>query len=246
MKKLFILIFLLIGISYVATSQMPLIVNVGSSPNDHTGTPLRTAFVIANTNVTALYDSLDILRDLIATKGEGGEGVWGSITGTLSTQTDLQVALNAKSPTVSPTFTVSAILPTNTTIGNVSNTEITYIDGGTSNFQTQLNDTTTLDLGINAQTASYILVLTDNYKLVTLSNASNLTLTVPPNSSVAFPIGANITIVGIGAGQVTVVAGSGVTVSSAGAVLKLRVQYSTATLIKIATNTWLLIGDLSS
>lgn len=229
---------------YAANAQMPLQVGVGTTPNDHTGDPLRTAFIKHNTNVTAIYDSLDILRSLIGSGG--GDGTWGSITGTLSNQTDLQTALNAKAPTVSPTFTVSASLPAGTSIGTVSSTEIANIDGSTSNIQAQLNDTTTLDFGINARTASYTLALSDNYKLVTMSSASALTLTVPPNSAVAFPIGANITIVGINTGQVTIAAGSGVTINSAASALKLRLQYSTATLIKTAENTWLLMGDISS
>lgn len=182
------------------------------------------------------------------TQGGGGEGegVWGGITGTLSDQTDLQSALNAKAPTVSPTFTISATLPAATSIGNVSSTEISYLDGASSNIQAQLNDTTTLDYAFNGQTdTTYTLALTDNYGIVTLTNASPITLTVPPNSSVAFPVGANITIIALGAGQVTVAEGSGVTIRSAGSALKLTEQYSTATLIKIATDTWLLVGDIT-
>ena len=99
----------------------------------------------------------------------------------------------------------------------------------------------------NAQTGTtYTLVLSDNSKVVTLSNASAITMTVPPNSSVAFPTGAEITIIQKGAGQVTVAAGSGVTINSADSNLKLTGQYSGATLIKESTNTWYLIGDLSA
>ena len=197
-------------------------------------------------NAPGNYVTRKALSDSIAAGGGGGGGTWGSIIGTLSDQTDLQTALNAKAQTESPTFTTSATLPTATSIGNVSSTEISYVDGAASNLQEQLYDTTTLDLELNARTASYTLVISDNYKLVTISNAGAVDLTVPPNSSVPFPIGANITIVGIGAGQVTVVEGSGVTINSADGALKLRLQYSTGTLIKIATDTWLLIGDIST
>ena len=144
------------------------------------------------------------------------------------------------------TFTGTTTLAATTNIGNVSATEIGYLDGTTSNIQTQFNDTATLDLQINARSASYTLALTDNYKLVTMSSASAINLTVPPNSSVAFPVGANITIVGINTGQVSIVAGSGVTIYSADSKLKLRVRYSSATLIKLATDTWLLIGDIAT
>lgn len=70
--------------------------------------------------------------------------------------------------------------------------------------------------------------------MVTLDNASSITLTVPTNASVAFPIGTNIDIVRKGAGSVTV--SSSATIRSADGYSKLRVQYSSATLTKIATD----------
>ena len=101
-------------------------------------------------------------------------------------------------------------------------------------------------LTINAQTGStYTLVLTDQGGLVTTSNASANTVTVPPNSSVAFATGTTLIVAALGAGQTTLTAGVGVTVVSTPG-LKLRAQYSAATLVKTATNTWLAIGDLSA
>jgi hypothetical protein len=95
----------------------------------------------------------------------------------------------------------------------------------------------------NAQTASYTLVLSDQTKLVEMSVASANNLTVPLNSSVAFPVGAQVTILQTGAGQTTLVATGGVTVNATPG-LKLRTQWSSATLIKRATDTWVAIGDL--
>lgn len=98
----------------------------------------------------------------------------------------------------------------------------------------------------NAQTgASYTLVLTDAFKLVTMGNASANTLTVPPNSSVAFPVGTRIDLGQDGAGQTTVAAGSGVTIRTP-ETLKLRKQWAKATLIKRATDTWDLEGNLEA
>jgi len=97
----------------------------------------------------------------------------------------------------------------------------------------------------NAQTASYTLVLTDDGKVVEMNVASGNNLTVPPNSSVAFPVGTQIMIIQIGAGQTTLVAGAGVTVNSTPG-LKLRAQYSSATLLKRATDTWYATGDLTA
>lgn len=98
----------------------------------------------------------------------------------------------------------------------------------------------------NAQTGTtFIPGLSDNGKLVTLNNASPIALTVPSNTSVAYATGAQINIVQLGDGQVTVSGDAGVTVySTPGS--KLREKYSAATLIKLDTDTWLLTGDLSA
>jgi|TARA_A100000171_G_scaffold16415_1_gene14832 hypothetical protein len=99
---------------------------------------------------------------------------------------------------------------------------------------------------INAQTGtSYTTVLADGGKVVTLNNSGAITLTIPPNSSVAYPVGTRIDFIQTGAGQVTVAGGTGVTVNST-PTLKLRAQHSGASCIKIATNTWQLLGDLAS
>lgn len=105
----------------------------------------------------------------------------------------------------------------------------------------------TVERSINAQTGTtYTFVLGDAGKFCTFSNASAITVTVPPNSDVAFPIGTQIDLLSIGAGLTTLAQGSGVTISSKGSNKKLTAQGSPATLVKIATNTWWLFGDLSA
>ena len=100
------------------------------------------------------------------------------------------------------------------------------------------------NLTLNAQTGTtYTFVLADNGKLVTLDNASAITVTVPANSSVAYATGAIINLQQIGAGQVTVVAAAGVTINGTGT--KTRAQWSAASLLKTATDTWTLIGDIA-
>lgn len=99
---------------------------------------------------------------------------------------------------------------------------------------------------INAQTGtSYTFVIGDRLKIVTLNNSSAITLTIPPNSSVAFDVGTSIDIIQLGSGQVTVAGGSGVTVNST-PTLKLRAQYSVGSCLKIATNQWIFMGDLAT
>jgi hypothetical protein len=105
--------------------------------------------------------------------------------------------------------------------------------------------TSIINLATNAQTGTtYTSVLDDNGKIVEMNNASANTLTVPLNSSVAYPVGAQINILQTGTGQTTVAATGGVTINATPG-LKLRAQWSSATLIKRATDTWVLIGDLS-
>ena len=107
-------------------------------------------------------------------------------------------------------------------------------------------------LALNAQTGTtYTFVLTDaDNKLVTASNASAQTYSIPTNANVAYPVGSQINIIAIGAGQVTinaVTSGTTTVLSNGGtaAAPKLRVQYSSATCIKVATDTWYVIGDIS-
>ena len=102
------------------------------------------------------------------------------------------------------------------------------------------------NLSFNAQTnTTYTLISTDANKLVTFNNASAITLTVP---SSVFTTGQQVNIQQIGAGQVSIVAGSGVTITSTGATIaapNLRAQYSAATIICTGTNTFTVIGDIS-
>ena len=99
---------------------------------------------------------------------------------------------------------------------------------------------------INSQTGTtYTTVLTDGGKVLTFGNSGATTLTIPPNSNVAYPVGTRIDLIQIGVGQVTVAGGTGVTVNAT-PTLKLRAQHSGASCIKIATDTWVLLGDLAS
>jgi hypothetical protein len=107
-------------------------------------------------------------------------------------------------------------------------------------------------LVIDAKTGTtYTFILGDaNNELITASNAAAQTYSIPTNASVAFPIGAQINIIQIGAGQVTInaVTSGTTTVLSTGATAatpKCRVQYSVATCIKAGTDLWYVTGDIA-
>ena len=131
-------------------------------------------------------------------------------------------------------------------VSSVTSTELGYVSGVTSAVQTQVDSKTAKLITTNRQTSSYTLVLSDADKLVEMNVGSANNLTIPLNSSVAFSTGTQILLAQYGAGQTTVVATSGVTVRSNGGKLKLNVQYSGATLIKIGTDEWYLFGDIVS
>jgi hypothetical protein len=126
---------------------------------------------------------------------------------------------------------------------SVLNTTSKYIIGSINELFSSKTDKLII---ANRQTSSYTLVLSDKDKIVEMNVATANNLTVPPNSSVAFDIGTQIIIAQYGAGQTTIVAGSGVTLRSDTGKLKIAVQYSAVTLIKIATDEWYVIGGLSA
>jgi hypothetical protein len=102
-------------------------------------------------------------------------------------------------------------------------------------------------LAFNAQTGTtYTLVAADaENKLVTCSNGSAITVTVPPS---IFTVGQQINVASIGVGLTTFAQGAGVTITSTGAVATapvLRARYSAATVICTASNTFLIVGDLA-
>ena len=100
-------------------------------------------------------------------------------------------------------------------------------------------------LVINAQTGTvYYTVASDEGKLITLTNAAAIAFNVSKNSDAAIPVGGQIHLAQMGAGKVTVAGVATVTVNGTPS-LGLRAPYSVATLIKIATDIWLLVGDLA-
>lgn len=109
-----------------------------------------------------------------------------------------------------------------------------------------IEDTHYAPIGINNRTASYSLVTTDAGQLVEMNVGSACTVTVPANADQAFAIGDVVEVVQMGTGQVTFTPDTGVTLYSVGGKTKTTDQYSAATLVKRATNTWYLFGDIAS
>lgn len=150
----------------------------------------------------------------------GVHGLTGSVVGTTDTQT-----------------------LTNKTMAGGSNTFSAIPQASVTNLVTDLAAKFPLLVTTNEEVNSYTLVLGDAQLVVEMNKSSANTLTIPPNSSVAFPVGTTLLVVQTGAGQTTLTAGSGVTVNSFIG-LKIAGQWGAATLIKRATDTWVAVGAL--
>lgn len=102
---------------------------------------------------------------------------------------------------------------------------------------------------LNAQTGTvYTLALQDGWPeaLLTQSNGSAITTTVPPNSDVKFPVGTVVSGVQAGDGQVTLTPGSGVMLTAADGALKTAAKGAPWTMVKTGTDTWLVWGLLTT
>ena len=140
--------------------------------------------------------------------------------------------------------------------GQAVDTSLADLKGGTTGQVLSKNSNTDMDfiwveqddttMSFNAQTGTtYTLVIGDLGKWVTASNASPITVTVPPS---VFAAGNIVNVQQIGAGQVTFAQGAGVTITSTGASAsapKLRAQYSACTVICTASNIFTIVGDVA-
>lgn len=213
-------------------------------------------------------DTLTISRGQAGTGTAGVSGIAHSAGATIKhvlTSSDLIFFRNGSSPLSSLGFTGSTSGTTTMQATAVAGTTTLTLPAATDTLvgrtttDTLTNKTLTspvingatigtsvINLATNAQTGTtYTSVLEDNNKIVEMNNGSANTLTIPLNSSVAYPVGAQINVLQTGTGQTTIAATSGVTVNATPG-LKLRAQWSSATLIKRATDTWVAVGDLSA
>lgn len=125
-------------------------------------------------------------------------------------------------------------------LNNVTVAGVVFTDG------TQTKEGVPSRTPIVAKTASYTLSsLTERDSLIEVSSGSATTVTIPAESSVNYPIGTSIDILQTSSGQVTIAGAGGVTVNATPG-LKLRTQWSSATLLKRAADTWVVYGDLTA
>lgn len=189
--------------------------------------------ILKNTTTTGV-PSIAVAGDF-PTLNQNTTGTASNVTGTVAV---------ANGGTGQTTYTNGQLLIGNTTGSTLAKSTLT---AGNGIDITNGSGSITIDYSgvapLNTQTSSYALVLTDKSKIVEMNSASAMNLTVPLNSSVAFPIGTQITIAQLGAGAVTVVATGGVTIRTPSSLI-LAEQYATALLYKRGTDEWILSGYL--
>jgi hypothetical protein len=113
----------------------------------------------------------------------------------------------------------------------------------------QMNSIANLSVRAVTTTSDTLVLADGDNKLITYSNTGATTITIPPYSSVAMTTGSVVNVIKIGsAGTVSIVQGSGVTIASAGAVATspvITTQYKAASLIKVSTDSWYIVGGIS-
>jgi hypothetical protein len=212
-------------------------VDLGNADNtSDANKPVSTAqaAAIATAKAEAIADATSQVNAVIA-----------SAPAALNTLDELAAALNDDAnfaTTVTNNLATKAPIndPTFTGLVTVSSSGVAFSDG------TQTKQGVPSITTISQKTDSYTLgALTERDTIIEVSKASATTVTIPTDATLNFPVGTTLDIIQTGAGQVTIAGASGVTVNATPG-LKLRAQWSSATLLKRAANSWLVFGDLSS
>ena len=257
--------------NYAATVTTALAAKAPLASPALTGTPTSPT-ATADTNTTQVATTAFVVGQAASTAPvmNGTAAVGTSLK--YARQDHVHASDTTKANLASPTFTGTVTIPNGASLGTPTSVTLTNATGlpvatgisglgsgaatflatpSSANFASMITDEigtgniVLSEVATNAQTASYTLVAADRSKMVEMNVASANTVTVPPNSSVAYPVGTKIDILQVGAGQTTIAAGAGVTVNATPG-LKIRAQWGSATLIKRATDTWVLVGDLSA
>jgi len=261
-----------VAVSAVTSTELGYVSGVTSAIQTQIGTKANIASPVFTGNVTGLGiatgTSFNSITGLSSTNpaaaGTVGPGslftaaradhvhpLQTTITGNAATATKLAAAITIGG--VSFDGSASINLPGVNTAGNQNTTGSSASCTGNAATVTNGVYTNTINYGtsINSQTGtSYTTVFSDAASvgnptaMVLMNNAAAQTVTIPPNASVAYPIGATLQITQMGEGKVTIAPGVGVTINSANNHKSIGIQYGVVSLLQTSLNVWLLVGSL--
>jgi hypothetical protein len=201
-----------------------------------TGVPTAPTAAAA-TNTTQIATTEFVRAEVAALVNSAGSTLdtLGEIATALGNDANLSTTLTnsiaLKAPLDSPTFTGTV---------TVAAAGVAFTDG------TQTKEGVPSRTPIISKTANYTLsAASERDSLIEVDSTSPVTITIPTNSAVAYPIGTTLDILGTNTGLITIAGDTGVTVNATPG-LKLRTQWSSATLFKRAENSWVVYGDLKS
>ena len=214
------------AIALKANIASPALTGTPTAPTASLGTNTTqiatTAFVKAEVDavIAAAPGALNTLDELAAALGDDANFA-----------TTVTTNLAAKAPSANPTFTGTVALPVASSVTL----------GGTA-LSTTLATKADNNSVINVMSGSHTIVTADVNNIREMSNGG--TISIPADNSF-WPVGAVVDVIQTGSSQVTVAGGAGVTVNATPG-LKLRAQWSSATILKRAANTFVVMGDLSA
>ncbi len=227
----------------------------GALTIDNTGIVTLSNNVILNANINSTAGiEVTKLEALTASRLVGTDGAGFLLTldtATYPDLTELSYLKGVNSPLQDQIDNLPYLLLAGGTMSgdiDMDGNQVTGLAPGTTTGEAvayeQLDDKVDKLVTTNRQIANYVLVLGDKDLLVEMNVGSANTLTVPPNSDVAFPIGTQVLVSQYGTGTTTITPGSGVTLRSEAGMLDIRDQYCGVALLKIATNEWYVFGAL--
>jgi hypothetical protein len=214
--------------------------------NQYGSSRTGVTYALQGPNTTTVNNFIDVGSDVISVIA-AYQRASGATLGTNTFGSRQTYAVNNTTQNPISLSTAAAALLSTRQLGALEwdNTQL-YITASTQFALLNRNPIATATVLINTQTGTtFAPALTDAGRLITLSNASAIAVTIAADATTDFPVGTQLLLMQLGAGQVTVSGAVGVTIVSRSGT-KTAGQYALISLIKVAANQWVVGGDATT